>query len=255
MSNPIDCDYSIQGSGPALFLTHGIGAAKNAWRFMTSELSKYFTVVTYDLRGHGNSPVTNKNFTLDDLVLDLEKIREKTKIDKGHFMGHSLGGMIAPAYAKKFPNRVLSVGLLSTVAGRSEGDRNSVLKIISEMEISGIELTLQKLTTRWFTDKFISENPDLVKNRLKQVVDTDPEVFLNVFKIYANTEMFPLLKKINHQTILITGENDLGCSPKHNIKMAKQIKDSQLVILPKLKHSILIESPEKVSKLMIDFFK
>ena len=120
MSNPIDCDYSIQGSGPALFLTHGIGAAKNAWRFMTPELSKYFTVVTYDLRGHGNSPVTNKNFTLDDLVLDLEKIREKTKIDKGHFMGHSLGGMIAPAYAKKFPNRVLSVGLLSTVAGRSE---------------------------------------------------------------------------------------------------------------------------------------
>ena len=66
MSNAIDCDFSVQGSGPALFLTHGIGAAKNAWRFMISELSKYFTVVTYDLRGHGNSPVTNKNFTLDD---------------------------------------------------------------------------------------------------------------------------------------------------------------------------------------------
>ena len=97
MSNAIDCDFSVQGSGPALFLTHGIGAAKNAWRFMISELSKYFTVVTYDLRGHGNSPVTNKNFTLDDLVLDLEKIREKTNIEKAHFMGHSLGGMIAPA--------------------------------------------------------------------------------------------------------------------------------------------------------------
>jgi [acyl-carrier-protein] S-malonyltransferase len=53
--------------------------------------SKHFTIITYDLRGHGNSPVTNKNFTLDDLVLDLEKIREKTKIDKAHFAGHSLG--------------------------------------------------------------------------------------------------------------------------------------------------------------------
>ena len=148
MSNPIDCDYSIQGSGPALFLTHGIGAAKNAWRFMTSELSKHFTVITYDLRGHGNSPVSHKNFTLDDLVLDLEKIREKINIDKGHFMGHSLGGMIAPAYAKKFPDRVLSVGLLSTVAGRSEEERNNVLKIISEMESSGIRHTLQKLTNK-----------------------------------------------------------------------------------------------------------
>jgi hypothetical protein len=34
MSEAVDCDYSIQGSGPALFLTHGIGAAKNAWRFL-----------------------------------------------------------------------------------------------------------------------------------------------------------------------------------------------------------------------------
>ena len=133
MSEAVDCDYSIQGSGPALFLTHGIGAAKNAWRFLLPELLKNFTLITYDLRGHGNSPVTNKNFTLDDLVSDLEKIREKTKIDKANFAGHSLGGMIAPAYAIKFPNRVLSVGLLSTVAGRSDVDINNVLKIISEM--------------------------------------------------------------------------------------------------------------------------
>tara|TARA_B100000965_G_scaffold65319_1_gene51091 strand:+ start:127 stop:900 length:774 start_codon:yes stop_codon:yes gene_type:complete len=255
MSNPIDCDYSIQGSGPALFLTHGIGAAKNAWRFMTPELSKYFTVITYDLRGHGNSPVTNKNFTLDDLVLDLEKIREKTKIDKGHFMGHSLGGMIAPAYAKKFPNRVLSVGLLSTVAGRSEGDRNSVLKIISEMEISGIERTLQKLTTRWFTDEFISKNPDLVKNRLKQVIDTDPDVFLNVFKIYANTEMISWLKNLSAPCLLMTGENDAGCSPQHNKIMANEINNSKLVILKKYKHSFLIEAPQEVSKNIIEFIK
>ena len=255
MSNAIDCDFSVQGSGPALFLTHGIGAAKNAWRFMISELTKHFTVVTYDLRGHGNSPVTNKNFTLEDLVLDLEKIREKTNIEKAHFMGHSLGGMIAPSYAKEFPDRVLSVGLLSTVAGRSEEDRNNVLKIISEMENDGIEHTLQKLTTRWFTDKFISKNPDLVKNRLKQVIDTDPEVFLNVFKIYANTEMISWLKNLSVPCLLMTGENDTGCSPEHNKKMANELKNSKLVVLPKYKHSFLIEAPSEVSKNIIQFIK
>ena len=118
----VDCHYSITGSGPPLFLTHGIGAAQDAWRFMLSELSKHFTVVTYDLRGHGKSPVTHKNFTLEELVLDLERIREKTKFKKAHFAGHSLGGMIAPSYALKFPEHTISVGLLSTVAGRSEED-------------------------------------------------------------------------------------------------------------------------------------
>ena len=118
----VDCHYSITGSGPAIFLTHGIGAAEDAWRFITPKLSENFTVITYDLRGHGKSPVTHKNFGLEELVLDLERVRKKTNINKGHFIGHSLGGMIAPAYALKFPENVLSVGLLSTVAGRSEED-------------------------------------------------------------------------------------------------------------------------------------
>ena len=55
MLTAVDCDYSITGNGPALFLTHGIGAAKDAWRFMLPELSKHSSVVTYDLRGHGKS--------------------------------------------------------------------------------------------------------------------------------------------------------------------------------------------------------
>ena len=158
----VDCHYSITGSGPPLFLTHGIGAAEDAWRFMLPKLSKHFTVVTYDLRGHGKSPVTHKNFNLDELVLDLERVREKTKFEKAHFAGHSLGGMIAPAYALKFPEHTISVGLLSTVAGRSEEDSKKVWNVIHEMEKDGIEKTLQTLTNRWFTDEFIKNNPDLV---------------------------------------------------------------------------------------------
>ena len=71
----IDCNYSVTGSGPAIFLTHGVGGAEDAWRFITPKLNSMFTVVTYDLRGHGKSTVNNKDFNLDDLVLDLERVR------------------------------------------------------------------------------------------------------------------------------------------------------------------------------------
>ena len=187
-------------------------------------------------------------------MLDLEKIREKTKFEKAFFAGHSLGGMIAPAYAVKFPQHTISVGLLSTVAGRSEEDSKKVWSVIHAMEKNGIEKTLNTLTNRWFTDEFIKNKPDLVERRLKQVVDTDPEVFLNVFKIYANTEMFPWLKNISKPCLLLTGENDAGCSPKHNEKMSNEIKDSKLIILPKYKHSFLIEAPDEVAKNIINFF-
>ena len=252
-SGALDCNYSIEGSGPAIFLTHGVGAAEDAWRFIKPKLLEKFTVITYDLRGHGKSPVTNKDFNLDDLVLDLERIREKTKIETAHFFGHSLGGMISPAYAIKYPDRVLSVGLLSTVAGRSDEDSKKVWKIISDLEIKGVRETLKNLTSRWFTEKFISENPDLVKKRLEQVINTDKEVFINVFKIYAETEMITWLKNIKKPCLLMTGENDGGCSPYHNNKMYNEIENSKLVIVPEVKHSFLIEAPDQVSKNIINF--
>ena len=161
--------------------------------------------------------------------------------------------MIAPAYAKKYQNKVLSVGMLSTVAGRSEDDSKKVWGVIKEMEENGVEKTLEKLTNRWFTDEFIVNNSKLVTRRLKQVVDTDPDVFLNVFRIYAKTEMISWLKELTKPCLLMTGENDGGCTPKHNEKMANEIKNSELVILPKLKHSFLIEGPDQIIDNIIKF--
>lgn len=253
MFNHVDCNFSKTGNGPGLFLIHGIGAAEDAWRFIVPKLSEYFTVITYDLRGHGKSSISNKNFNLDDLVLDLERIREKTKIKKAHFIGHSLGGMIAPAYAKKFPDNIISIGLLSTVAARSLEDKNKVLYVIKKMETEGIPKTLLTLTNRWFTNSFIKSNPLIVDRRIKQVIDTNSEVFLNVFRIYAETEMISWLKDIIQPCLVMTGENDLGCSPKHNKIISSELINSKLVILPNVKHSILLEKPNETASNILKF--
>jgi pimeloyl-ACP methyl ester carboxylesterase len=253
MSNVVDYNFSQSGEGPGLFLIHGIGAAQDAWRFILPKLSEYFTVITYDLRGHGKSPLTKNKFTLNDLVLDLERIREKTKIEKAHFIGHSLGGMIAPAYAKKFPDKVTSLGLLSTVAARSPEDKNKVFNVIKKMETEGIPKTLLTLTNRWFTDYFIKNNSSIVDRRIKQVIDTNSEVFLNVFRIYAKTEMISWLKDINQPSLVMTGENDLGCSPMHNKKISSELINSKLVILPDVKHSILLEKPDETASNILKF--
>ena len=253
MTNSIDCNFSQFGEGPGLFLIHGIGAARDAWRFIIPKLSKYFTVITYDLRGHGKSLLTKKNFNFEDLIEDLESIRKKTNIEKAHFVGHSLGGMIAPAYAKKFPDNTISVGLLSTVAGRSLEEKNKIFDIIKNMEIKGIPKTLPTLKSRWFTDNFIKENPSIVERRIKQVINTNPEVFLNVFRIYAETEMLPWLSLIDKPCLVMTGENDLGCSPNHNKKISSELINSKLIILPDTKHSILLEKPNETANNILEF--
>ena len=254
MIKPIVCDYSIEGKGQPLFLIHGIGAARDAWRFMIPKLKEHFTVISYDLRGHGTSPIPSNEFDLEDLVLDLELLRDRLGFDKSHFAGHSLGGMIAPAYARKYPNRVISLGLLSTAAGRTKEDKEKVLMIIKSMEDQSVSKILPSLIDRWFTDEFIKIFPNIVDRRIQQVINTDSEIFMNVFRIYANTEMSPWLNKIKSPTLILTGENDGGCNPRLNKFIDKQIPNSKLIVLPNYKHSLLLEAPEKVADTIVNFF-
>ena len=115
-------------------------------------LTPFFTVVTYDLRGHGESPLPDGEFGLDDLVQDLEYIRQETGFEKAHFAGHSLGGMIGPAYARAYPDHVLSLGLLSTAAFRTPDDCTKVMAVVKAMEDRGIPNMFYAVSRRMFEE-------------------------------------------------------------------------------------------------------
>lgn len=243
----LDCVHSIEGDGPPLFMIHGIGSRRSGWAAIIERLAPHFTCISYDLRGHGESPLPDGEFGLEELVDDLEALRDKLDIDKAHVIGHSLGGMIGPAYARRYPERVRTLGLLSTAAGRTEDDRQKLQNVIRAMEEKGIEQVLNTLVERWYTDDFIAANPDVISARIQQVVDTPPHVFLNVFRIYAGTEMAPWLHEVSTPSLVLTGENDGACNPRLNTFMDQQLPNSELVILDTVKHAILVEAPDLVA--------
>jgi 3-oxoadipate enol-lactonase len=242
----IDCAYSREGLGPPLFLIHGIGARRSTFGRLVEGLKDRFTCISYDLRGHGESPVPKVRFGLDELVDDLEALRSKMGIETAHFAGHSWGGMIGPAYARRFPSRVLSLGLWSTAAFRTEDDSAKVKAVVAAMRENGIKAVLDTLTARWFTDAFAAARPDLIEWRKQQVMDTPADVMLNVFDIYAETEMGPWLKEITVQALVLTGELDGSCNPRLNAQIANAMPNAELVILEGLKHAIFIEGTDHV---------
>ena len=112
----IDVACAIEGDGPPLYMVHGIGSRRATWTGLVPALAGDFTCVSYDLRGHGESPAPPTPYSLDELVEDLEALRATLGHERIHVIGHSLGGMIGPAYARAYPDRALSVTLLSTAA-------------------------------------------------------------------------------------------------------------------------------------------
>lgn len=238
--------FSVAGDGPALFVIHGIGARRATFDRLVEGLRDRFTCISYDLRGHGLTPWTGGRFGLDDLVDDLEALRDRLGIQKAHFAGHSLGGIIGPAYARRHPDRVLSLGLWSTAAFRDPDDSQKVRAVVAAMREKGIGPVLDTLTARWFTDDFCAARPDVIDWRKRQVLDTDPDVFLNVFDIYAETEMGPWLHEIAAPAQIITGELDGGCNPRLNRVIHEAMPGSELEILEGLKHAIFIEATDRV---------
>jgi 3-oxoadipate enol-lactonase len=251
----IQSAYSVEGSGPPLFLIHGIGASRHSWDGLVQRLAPHYRCIGYDLRGHGKSPTPTPPYTLDDLVDDLEALRAELGIEKAHFAGHSLGGMIGPRYAQRYPDRVLSLGLYSTAAFRTDDDAAKVRGVVAAMRQKGIEPVLAALKDRWFTPEFAARCPEVIERRMRQVIDTDPDVFLSVFDIYAETEMAPWLHEVTQPCLVLTGENDGGCNPRLNRAIADALDDAELVILPLLRHAILLEDPASVAGPVLDFLR
>jgi len=255
MTGPVQSAYSVEGEGPALFLIHGIGASRGSFAGLVPHLRKQFRCISYDLRGHGVSPTPRPPYTLQELVEDLEALRAELGIEKAHIAGHSLGGMIGPAYARKYGQHVLTLGLYSTAAFRTADDSAKVKGVVAVMRAKGIPQVLETLKDRWFTPEFAERRPDVIERRMKQVIETDPEVFLSVFDIYAETEMAPWLHEVKQPCLVLTGENDGGCNPRLNREIAASMPDAELVILPVLRHAILLEAPGVVAPPVLEFLR
>ena len=113
------CADTIRGNGPPLFLVHEIGASYETWAKTLPVLTPHFNVITYDLCGHGASPKSYGEFSLNELVADFETLRNKRGVARAHCAGHPLCRMIGTLYARLYKKHALSLNLLSTPAFRN----------------------------------------------------------------------------------------------------------------------------------------
>jgi len=92
----------VTGTGPLVVAVPGMGDLRSTYRDLVPALvAAGYRVAVTDLRGHGDSPLPTEAFGLDQLVEDLEALRARLGIEQMHIIGHSLGGMIGPAYAHR----------------------------------------------------------------------------------------------------------------------------------------------------------
>ena len=246
--------YSLGGSGRPVLLIHGVGARQEVWERVAATLSRNFMVVRYDLRGHGSSSKVPGPYSLDMFAKDATDLLDHLGIVRAHVAGHSLGGAIAITFSSRYPQRVERLAVLSAAAGRTEEERHRVMERVA-LIASGIPGGhFRNSLSRWFTDEFRAANPEVIEQYEARNKANDPACYAAAYTTLATSEVAPELPRITSPTLVVTGEHDLGSNPRMARFMHAAIAGSELRIVPRLRHSILVEAPDRVAGLLEPFF-
>lgn len=97
--------YQESGKGTPLLIIHGLFGSSDNWRSMAKYFSKFFRVISVDLRNHGRSPHSAQQ-DFPSMAVDIEKLCADLELDKVHVLGHSLGGKVAMQFAAMQPQRI-----------------------------------------------------------------------------------------------------------------------------------------------------
>ena len=245
MSNKVDSfgtSYSlnkINKKNPIVFI-HGVGLTKEIWEPQINFLKDYNTL-TYDLLGHGKTPLNKSKVSFEDFSKQLFKLINELNFKKIHLVGFSLGALIARHFAYEHSDRLSSLIIHGSIYKRTE-DQKRIVKNRFEVAKTNRLGSKHSAIRRWLSEDFIKKNPDIYKKIYSSLEKNNPKDFLKCYEIFVNyIDDDSMLKEININTLITTGENDVGSTPEMSRNLSKMIQGSKFVEIKRGKHLCGIE--------------
>ena len=247
--------YTREGTGDPLVLVHGVGANLASWDGVAERLKGDFDILRSDLRGHGESARIDSPITIDTFAEDILRMMDEQGVESAHLAGFSLGGLITQRLAVGWPDRFRRIVILSAVAGRTPEERAKVTDRLGMIRDGGMKAITGAARERWFTEEFARDNPDLITRRIAEMEAAHVHSYLEAYRVFGQTELVDTLHRITHPALIMTGEFDQGSNPRMARTMHELIDGSELEILPRLKHSVLLEASDLIAERIAAFLK
>jgi pimeloyl-ACP methyl ester carboxylesterase len=241
---------SIAGRGRPLVLLHGVGLDRRMWQAQVYFFARSHMVVSYDLLGHGQSPRLDAPCGLEEFTRQLERLLSALELSKISLIGFSFGGMIAQSFAIRHSASIDKLVLMSSVYSRSEAERTAVEARWKQAREEGPQAIYPAALERWFSPAFLAGQPEQAQELHHRMLDNDDASFLAAYAIFArgDKELEGRIGRIACPTFVITGEEDKGSTPAMAWKMAKEIPDARVTIIPGGWHMMPMELPQEVNR-------
>ena len=243
--------HKINEKNPIEFI-HGVGLTKEIWEPQINFFKEYNTL-TYDLLGHGKTPLKKSQLSLEYFSDQLLNLINELSFNKIHLVGFSLGALIARHFASKHSDRLSCLIFHGSIYKRTE-DQKRVVQNRFEVAKTNKPASKQTAIRRWLSENFIKKNPDAYKKIHSILEKNNSTDFLKCYEIFVNyIDDDSMLKKIKVNTLITTGENDVGSTPEMSRNLSKMIQESKFVEIKGGKHLCGIECANDVNIVFKEF--
>ena len=246
--NSFDTHYSlnkVNEKNPIVFI-HGVGLNQDIWKPQI-DFFKDYTTLTYDLLGHGKTPLSKAKVNFNDFFKQLLSLINELEFEKIHLIGFSLGALIARHFASEHSDKLCSLIIHGSIYKRTE-EQNRVVKNRFEVAKTKRPASKQTAIRRWLSENFIKKNSDVYKIIYSILEKNDHKDFLKCYEIFVNyIDNDSMLRKIKVNTLITTGENDIGSTPDMSKNLSRMIPGSKFVEIKDGKHLCGIECANDVN--------
>jgi 3-oxoadipate enol-lactonase len=243
--NGIRMNYAVEGpeTGVPVLLHHSLAMNLTLWDELAVALAPRYRVVRFDARGHGRTEATKAPYTFETLSADVVGLMDHLKIDRAHFVGLSMGGMVGQYLGLLYPKRFASLTLASTSSRVPPEGRALWQQRVKDTREKGIESQVQVAIPRWVTEANKTAKPEVVARLTRMLLATPAEGFCGWGGAISTLDITDRLNAITVPTLVIVGEEDPGTPPAAAEAIHREIKGSTLIVAPKLSHMLCAEDP------------
>jgi 3-oxoadipate enol-lactonase len=248
----IKINYQFDGeeSAPVLVMSHSLGANLTMWAGQVPAFSKRFRVLRYDTRGHGSTDVTSAPYAIETLARDLLGLLDSLEIERAHFCGLSMGGVIGMWLGIHAPGRIERLVLCNT--GPKIGTTETWNARIAQIREGGMASIAATQIGRWFTPEFAARAPQAIEPFLELLRGCSPEGYIGCCAAIRDCDLREEIQKIHNPTLIVNGARDPVCTQAETQFMAERIPGAKRVEL-EASHLSNIEAPTAFNDAVMKF--
>ncbi len=248
--------YEREGRGPALVFLHGFLENHTIWNGVVNQMKAQFTCIAVDLPGFGKSDLFSENHTMSLMADVVKAVLNAEAVSSAVLIGHSMGGYVALAFAKKFPFVLRGLVLFHSQAAaddeESKQNRTRTIEVVKNDHQNFISNFIPLLFAEENIKKFSDEIVALKQMSLKT---SAMGVVAALAGMRDREDSRELLTQLNIPLFFVVGKQDSRIPLKKILPQLTLSKHTEVLLLDGVGHMGFLEAPKTIFPILTGFFK